>query len=272
VDKHLSLKIVKKQDFTADDQSFVNQVINVINNSELINPNKAMGFKDVDSIHVCCTSSYANLVGLLDKSSIKGLRDHDLPCEIFEFGDEYRKQDKTILKNTIECGYYSDEFFEANNFATHRGYLKISKYPIINQTSNHILGIGYEVDNIFLFNPAKKIIKDSKIKFSSSHRMNLVDKVSLSEMEKQVIYWFLQNLSDTETAKIISTIQKKAKPMSERTVQAHLNNVKTKLGVYNRQELHDILLELGYGTFIPESFFIKQTMSIREFQTPIYNN
>ena len=67
MDKHLSLKIVKKQDFTADDQSFVNQVINVINNSELINPNKAMGFKDVDSIHVCCTSSYANLVGLLDK-------------------------------------------------------------------------------------------------------------------------------------------------------------------------------------------------------------
>lgn len=254
--------------FSNSDKCLVKKLHDLVKDTELANPNKIVGFKDVNSIHMFCSSAYARLVGLTRKEDITGLRDHELPCEIFQFGDEYRKQDLEIIKKTRLHGYCCEHFVEANNFATHKGYLKFTKYGVINPETQHIVAIGYEADSLFMFNPAKQLLEDFNVKFSQKKKIKLIDNANLSEMEKLVIFWFLQhNQSDQDIAQIITTILKKDRPMSQRTVQTHINNVRIKFGVQNRQELYDLLIELGYDKYIPESIFLKQTTSIRKYQT-----
>lgn len=262
----VNFKLVTPEEFTESDKKYISKLFNMICQIELINPYKIMGFKDINSKYMYCTNSFAKLVGLDSKEEVIGHRDHDMPCETSEFGDEYRRQDQKILQKTAALGFYLEVFLETNNFATHKGFLKFTKFGVVNSETNNVVALGYEADNFFTLNPARKIMQDFNVKFSYvSKRSKALMPINLSRMEELVIFWFINNQTNSEIAQIITHLNKKIKPMSEKTVQAHINNIKTKFGVINRNELYDLLIEHGYDNHIPNSIFIKQSIPLSTY-------
>lgn len=121
--------------------------------------------------------------------------------------------------------------------------------PIINPTTNNIVGILGLIHNLEIFNLSSIIAQYYK---SGELSVPTLDNVTLTEREKQTIFFFLLNLDSKSIAEILSRIE--AKRISKNSLDQMFNKqLFPKFGVYNRKALYDKLIALGYNRLMPKN-------------------
>ena len=156
-------------------------------------------------------------------------------------------------------------FLKVNKFHNVIKPMVIFKSPIINPTTNHVVGVlfqGFEYSatcNItHQINKLYNIFDDSEHKYKTSCSKKCIQ---LTKREKQVVFFFLAHLGSQEIADILYKIDNKK--VSKSTIDSiFTDKLYVKFNVTNRVALHTKLIELGYDKFIPQEILTKGSFKL----------
>lgn len=225
------------------DQMFLKKFITSVEFLSKAMPKQMLSVKDKNSVHIFCSDYFAGLIGIkpsqiIGKKIWLPLYDNDASFEeIITEEDQMifsSREPKTVLK--------------INKF--HNGLIPYTciKTPIINPNTNHAVGLlmqGFEVGTTFFKKHVVEIIEHEKYLASSS------ELPKLSKREKQVIFFFMANLSSQEIVEMIYKIE--AKKIAKSTIDSLFNDqLYAKFDVYSRPALYKKLQSLGYDQLIPK--------------------
>ncbi len=205
--------------------------------------------KDLNSVIVFCSDYLSTLTGvslnqLLGKKIWLSLYDNDMNFEKIIVDEDQviinSREPKLVLKINRFCQGLMP-------------YLAI-KAPIINPETNHVVGVlfqGWEICTTALTTHLTSTFQSHK------KTKNLSDRPKLSKREKEVIFFFMANLSSQEIAEMLHIIG--GKPISKSTVDSIFNDqLYEKFDIYSRIALYKKLQSLGYDQLIP-----KELLSIK---------
>lgn len=225
------------------DHDFLTHTVSTMAFLSEATPKQMITVKDLDSVIVFCSDYLSKLIGiplsqLLGKKIWLSLYDNDMNFEKIIVDEDQGIIDSREPKLVLKINRFCQGLMP---------YLAI-KTPIINPETNHVVGIlfqGWEICTTALtahlastFQPDKKI-------------ENLSDRPKLSKREKEVIFFFMANLSSQEIAEMLYTIG--GKPISKSTVDSIFNDqLYEKFDVYSRIALYKKLQSLGYDQLIPK--------------------
>ncbi|HLX53741.1 MAG TPA: hypothetical protein VKR58_07360 [Aquella sp.] len=239
-----------------DDQKFLKQFIDAIDIISEALPKQMIGIKDVNSIHVYCSRYFLEEVLAIDASKIIGKLFIQCEPERFSPVDEIIAEDQGIISRRKP-----QAFLKLNNFNDGIKPRIIIKSPIINPSTNNVVGLIYQGMDWSLINFNQQLIKAHQLfKPLNKDKSNLP---KLTKREKQIVFFFLAKLGSQEIADILYTIENKH--ISKSTIDSiFIDRLYIKFGVTNRQALYDKLLQLGYDNLIPQDLLISTTIPLSE--------
>jgi hypothetical protein len=129
------------------------------------------------------------------------------------------------------------------------------KQPLINPTTNNVIGILGQLMEISIINLGQQISEIYR------KRPDAIAKIQLSKREKQVIFLFLNNFNSQQIAAAISNLEQKT--ISRSTIDSlFVDQLYPKFNVYNRPALTLKLKQLGYTTLLPESLLTENSIKL----------
>lgn len=225
------------------DQDFLEKVVSSAAFLSEAMPKQMIGIKDINSEHIFCSDYLAALMGikptqLAGKKVWLHLYDNDA-----NFEEIIVAEDQTIIKSRE-----SKLALKINKF--HTGLLPYTciKTPLINPKTNHVVGLlfqGFEIGTMLLKKNAIKVTVSEKNHAKSSALPKL------TKREKQVIFFFMANLSSQEIAEMIYKME--GKKIAKSTIDSLFNDqLYAKFDVYSRPALYKKLQALGYDQLTPK--------------------
>ena len=240
----------KKQTF--NDEEFLDAFISSIFFLTQAIPHQMIVIKNLQSEHIFCSEYFADLTGVKSNELIG----KKVWLPLYKGSDEseietiLRREDQTIINNRT-----AETFLKINRFSNGLlPYLSI-KSPIINPYTDHVVGIlfqGFEMGN-FNFSHYLKNLNLPEVKVNNTLP-------ELSKREKQVIFFFLSNLSSQEIAEAIYLHE--GKKITKSTIDSVFNDqLYVKFNVHSRPTLYEKLKALGYETKVPKELL--NTVSLK---------
>lgn len=225
------------------DEAFLVKFISSIEFLSNAMPKQMLSVKDKNSIHVFCSDYLAELIGIkssqiIDKKIWLPLYDNDVNFE------EIISEEDQMIFNSRE----TKTVLKINKFQNGLIPYTCIKTPIINPNTNHVVGLlmqGFEVGIDLL---KKHAVTNIDFKKNSA---NAAELPKLSKREKQIIFFFMANLSSQEIAEMIYKIE--AKKVAKSTIDSLFNDqLYAKFDVYSRPALYKKLQTLGYDQLTPK--------------------
>ncbi|MBA8737424.1 helix-turn-helix transcriptional regulator [Chromobacterium violaceum] len=204
-------------------------------------PEIIIGVKNLNSEHLYCSPHYLNLL--------------DLKLEDV-CGEIVIQPYKTSISNNLIIAEDKLVILERGP----RSYLLITslrdgvtprmvvKLPIINPATDNVVGIVYFFHNF----PASPLGQQMRILCNKLNQGDISNEtlIKLSKREKQVIFFFLANLSSQEIADHLCQIEQKK--ISKSTIDSIFNEqLYSKFEVGSRSALYSKLINLGFNRMIP---------------------
>jgi hypothetical protein len=123
--------------------------------------------------------------------------------------------------------------------------------PVINPQTQNIVAIMVDAHPLEVCNISSILARFYKYGDTKIHSLD-TGNLSLTEREKQVIFFFMLNFSSQDIADLIAKIE--AKVMSKNAIDQMFNKqLLPKFGVYSRKALYDKLQDLGYDRLLPHN-------------------
>ena len=224
------------------DDEFLQQAVAAATFLSLAYPKQMISIKKLDSVQIFCSDHLAKLIGielnqLLGTKAWQCLYDNDPELEKIILNE-----DKEIIESRE-----GKMLLKINRFSTGlTPYLGL-KIPLINPATHNVVGLlchGWEIGA----NLTGQMISQLN---SMKKPVNLSNAPKLTKREKEVIFFFMANLSSQEIAEMLSKIDKKV--ITKSTVDSIFNDqLYKKFEVYNRVALYKKLQALGYDQLIPK--------------------
>lgn len=239
------------------DNEFLEQAVQAATFLSLASPKQIITVKNADSVHVFCSDYLAKLTGieldqLLGKKVWLPLYDNDSNLE------------KTILAEDKEIMSHREGkmLLRINRFVSGlTPYLSL-KIPLINPTTNHVVGLlfqGWEIGA----NLTTLMVASLNLTRKSIH---LTKMPKLTKREKEVIFFFMSHLSSQEIADMLSNLEKKS--MSKSTIDSIFNDqLYIKFKVHSRISLYKKLQSLGYDLLVPKELLSSTSIKLDIIQT-----
>ena len=239
------------------DNEFLEQAVQAATFLSLASPKQIITVKNADSVHVFCSDYLAKLTGieldqLLGKKVWLPLYDNDSNLE------------KTILAEDKEIMSHREGkmLLRINRFVSGlTPYLSL-KIPLINPTTNHVVGLlfqGWEIGA----NLTTLMVAPLNLTRKSIH---LTKMPKLTKREKEVIFFFMSHLSSQEIADMLSNLEKKS--MSKSTIDSIFNDqLYIKFKVHSRISLYKKLQSLGYDLLVPKELLSSTSIKLDIIQT-----
>jgi DNA-binding CsgD family transcriptional regulator len=225
-----------------------NKIHNVDEVSYIANLPGIICVKDANYVVSALSRTAANLCGWKSFEQAIGRPDHDMPCKAAEIADEFIKLDRLSItaKSNLQAlqvlCYGSDWkvlLSERSPFMEKEGAFAKLYISVIDVTHTYLY------KGILLLGS-----NDNKTIAMPNHQVNyIIDRShqTLPLTEKQEICLFL--LIRGKTMKQIAFIM----GISIKTVEDHLNSIKTKLACYTKSQLIEKAIDSGFFYYIPRS-------------------
>lgn len=216
-------------------------------------PKQMIAVKDLNSVIIFCSDYLSTLTGLspnqlLGKKVWLSLYDNDMDFEKIIVEEDQviinSREPKLVLKINRFCQGLMP-------------YLAI-KMPIINPKTNNVVGVLFQGWEICTTALTTHLTNTSQ---SQNKTKNLSNRPKLSKREKEVIFFFMANLSSQEIAEILHKIG--GKPIAKSTVDSLFNDqLYAKFDVYSRITLYKKLQSLGYDQLIPKELLSTKSIML----------
>lgn len=235
------------------DQDFLKRAIAAAAFLSEAAPKQMIAVRDLNSVIIFCSDYLSTLTGiplnqLLGKKIWLSLYDNDMDFEKIIVDEDQlivnSREPKLVLKINRFCQGLTP-------------YLAI-KTPIINPETNHVVGVlfqGLEICTTALTAHLTSTLQSpKKIK-------NVSNQPKLSKREKEVIFFFMANLSSQEIAEMLYKIG--GKSITKSTVDSIFNDqLYAKFDVYSRIALYKKLQSLGYDQLIPKELLSTKSIML----------
>jgi len=206
---------------------------------------------DTDSRLLYSNTLTAKLFGYDSVESMLGIGPHDMKCPAVENADEFLGQDRFVRnKNKII------NMFDIHTYAD--GSVKLlltKKSPLLED--NVIVGSTCyctEISSTSLKKIAMQLIAQDKqyqdqtnkktSAITQTYKIGLTEDEKLTNRETDVVFYMLRGKNSREIADIMF--------ISPRTVEFHIDNIKSKLACNKRSQILEYAIANGYLNYIPE--------------------
>ena len=235
------------------DQDFLKRAISAAAFLSEATPKQMIAVRDLNSVIIFCSDYLSTMTGLpldqlLGKKIWLSLYDNDMDFEKVIVDEDQviinGREPKLVLKINRFCQGLTP-------------YLAI-KTPIINPETNHVVGVlfqGWEICTTALTTHLISTLQSpKKIK-------NVSNQQKLSKREKEVIFFFMANLSSQEISEMLYKIG--GKSITKSTVDSIFNDqLYAKFDVYSRIALYKKLQSLGYEQLIPKELLSTKSIML----------
>lgn len=247
------VKLYKQHQLTQDDETFLQNVVAGFyygyNNSHI------SYIKTTSSTYAAVSKQFADLVGVTVEELI-GKSDFDLLCKAKELAQTFYDQDRMV-----ETTRKKFRFLDINHYATGIGIYIFRKCPIINPTTNNVLGT-YCVVSKFKSSSAINAVFNFQNYGKHIHQNDLIQYKSLTTREQETLFCIAHGLTDRKLiANFLSTIHQKN--ISTETTKKILQAIYEKIPSANTMPaLHEYATKHKYYEVIPESIVNKISFGI----------
>jgi len=205
-------------------------------------------YKDEQSIFQYVNTAYCRLNGLRQSLDIIGGTAYDLPCGAAAAAEMFEEQDRHVMSTGKEL-----KILNIHPFANGEWGVQLNtKKPWFDENKNigGLLCHGIDITDAYTMAVSTQLAKFTGQQQNSYAIASDGGAASLSPRESEVLFLILRG----KTAKLAATVL----GLSYRTVQHHIESLKTKLGVDSKIDLIDAAIARGYMSQIPISMFTKQ--------------
>lgn len=202
-----------------------------------------MSIKNADSTYVHMTDYTARLLGWNNRDDCIGKTDYDIPCEAVRFAKKFIVQDQKVIQSrkkmiTLDMQQYKEG---QKLLLTDRVYLESDEiFTQCIDVSDTIIYQNYV--NLFQLD-MRFSNKSAAVSYilNSDHCPFL-----LTEKQRNCLFLLIRGKTVKEVASIVK--------LSPRTVEDHIDAMKSKLHCFSKRELVEKSINEGFLHYIPDQF------------------
>jgi DNA-binding CsgD family transcriptional regulator len=198
--------------------------------------------KDINSIYTNMNDEATEVFGFSNVKNSIGKSDHQIPCAMSDYATIFQEEDRKVMATKKKI-----QFLEMVPCAT--GDWKIfmvTKSPLL--VSNKIAGtLGHCVNVTNAFSKLGMISSPLTKNSTTFPILNEAYEEHLSQRQRECLFFLLRGKTAKEIAKVLN--------ISYRTVEFHINEIKTKFNCQKKSELIELAYERGFFNLIPNSCF-----------------
>jgi len=242
-----------------EDDNLLQNIVTAIDLITRTSPDQMFGIKNLNSEMIYYSSSYANFLGM-EASTILGKTTH------FSLYDNPNIEPIILNEdNSVILGQKPIRFLKINRINGNLKPYVCIKSPIINPNNNKVIGILLQGLEISALNLNHEIIR-SYVTFNQTQENMAQPLPYLTRRERQVIFFFMNQLTSQEIADIIFKIE--GKKISKSTIDSLFNDqLYIKFEVNSRVGLFEKLQKLGYDKLIPSDVLSSTSMPLNVINT-----
>jgi hypothetical protein len=221
-------------------------------------PKQMIAVKDLNSIHLFFSDYIAEFFQI-KPDDIEGAKFFaPIYIEDPHFKQTIDDEDAWVIKNRQERVVLRVQ----HNLEELRPYA-CKKLPIINPETNNVVGVYVQGIELLHINFSRFPQKLFDYEDAFAERKDLP---KLTRREKQVVFFFMANLSSQEIADVLGKIENKS--LSKKTIDAVFSDqLYAKFAVYSRVGLYQKLLNLRYDELIPKELLTLSSFSISSIRS-----
>ena len=242
-------QLIAKAQEPLTDKEYLDQCIT---DMYLFRPHEICAVKDMNSIYVGITLACAQIHGFKNINQAIDTTDNDIRCKVSELADILRSQDRQV-EQTRSVKYILDIHEYHTGFAA----LKTTKHPIINPSTNHVLGAFCHASKFKLDIGLKTILELHGHKFDKCHSMDILSnfgKFELTEIERSVLFCVCLGISHRkDVANFLSAVYKKT-VNAETTIHDAFRRLYRKLNCNTPMQLPEFAVYNDLHLQIPQAF------------------
>lgn len=208
-------------------------------------PNRVT-IKNIDSQYIYASDEGTDLVGYKRGCDLIGLSFENLKCPMAEYADVLHTQNNKFIKAICSKEYIAIGKYINNLIRTER----VIKKSIVN-AKKEVIGIYTFMSPFKLSNNLQNLLYTNKIKIDipNFEVVSTLQEENLTKRETECLFFFLRGKTANEIAIILHR--------SLRTIQTHLENLKSKMHCDTKSQLFEYAIEKGYLYIAPELLFHK---------------
>ena len=216
------------------------QLVETIKQLVASSPQQLLGIKNTYSQMIYYSKAYATFLGfksedIIGKKTMLELYDNP------NIENAILKEDDIVINEQRHL-----RILKINKVANNLKPYICVKSPLINPNNKQVIGILLQGFEISILNLNQYILNS----YSSLQNTKQEQLPELSRRERQVIFFFMAQLTSQEIAETIHKIE--GKRISKSTIDSVFNDqLYAKFLVYSRSALYDKLKSLGYDKLIP---------------------
>ena len=181
--------------------------------------------------------------------------------EFIETNPKHLKEQQEIDLNQVIKNRKKVRSFAISEFDGKLQPFSLEKSPIINPSTNNVVGIYCSYRTLSFISMQLQIIRSLEI-FECDYTTD-ISKYKLTTREKEAIFLFLSGLSSKDIAFTLSKIS--GREISKSTVDSLFRDqLFLKFEVYNRDALFEKLLRLGFDRYVPSDLLPKVELPVSE--------
>jgi len=212
------------------------------------------GVKDTNSTNLAITSYFSKMLGFKDPYALIGVTDDEIPCKVCEVADIFYQQDREVEQTKTP-----KLILDIHEYYTGFTPLKTTKSPIINPTTNNVLGTFYHASEFTINTTLKTILNLHGGKFGNQAGMmasNIEKDYSLTNREVEVLFCACLGFSDRKSiANFLSFIHKRD-VKADTTVKDAFKGLYSKLPCNSIPGLLEFSVANNLHLQIPKSFLV----------------
>ncbi|MHB1946931.1 MAG: LuxR C-terminal-related transcriptional regulator [Gammaproteobacteria bacterium] len=210
-------------------------------------------FKNLQFELIGCNNRFKQFVGFSDHDNFLGRNDYDLPWS--NRADMYRDADMRVMNDKQSLA-----FLETIRLSNGNEIIALTRKSPLYDYSNEVIGLSGSISIIssptlvrdisILTKTDFELISSSQYQPKTYSISDNFDHFNLSKQETICLFYLVRG----KTAKEISQILNRSK----RTIENHINSIKSKLNCQTKFEVTSKAIEYGFVHFIPSDFLINQ--------------
>lgn len=207
---------------------------------------RMLTFKNRHHEIIECSDDLVRCAGVKSDDGLLGKTDFDLPWQ--DYAELYLEHEKAIFSGNI----YSS-LIPLNDHSGHTNIFLHNKYCEFDETGEFIRLVCYasELINPCVYELSNQLARslpdsDQNPCFELGHDP---EKFGLTEREHQCLFYLLQGKSSKSIAEILN--------IARRTVDSHIELIKSKFHCSTRDELVDQAIDMGFLSIVPSGLMLK---------------
>lgn len=204
---------------------------------------------DTDCRYTAVTEYSVQLCGFRSVEAMQGCTAFDFNCPTASNAAMYYAQDKQVINTAQPMRIFSINHYADDTLLC----LLTTKKPIINPANGEVIGVEAFCQPIAtamrspvcqaLYRNAQYLLGQKRFVSTTFEIVDRYHQLDLTPHESQVVFLLMLG----KTAKAISQLLQR----SPRTIETHINHIKAKLGLHNKNQIVEYSTFCGLSQLIP---------------------